>query len=56
MKEINKESGKVNPEKTRQKPSLLKRISLWVAGIAAAILILVLILFILVNTNPYLGS
>jgi hypothetical protein len=56
MKDINEESGKVNPEIRRQKPSLLKQISLWVAGIAAAILILVLILFILVDANPYLGA
>lgn len=56
MKEKREEPGEENPEKRRQRPSKFKRILLWAAGIAAVILALVLVLFIWVNTNPFLGA
>jgi hypothetical protein len=56
MKRKNEELGKFKLEKRSHNPSLQKRIWFWVAGTAAFILILLLVLFILINTNPYLGA
>lgn len=56
MKEIREEPDKSKLVGRRQKSSIRKRIWLWTGGIVAAIFVLVVVLFILVNTNPYLGA
>ena len=56
MKKKYEEPDKAIPKEGWPKPSLHKRKWLWVAGIVAVILMLFLMLFILVNTNPYLGA
>jgi hypothetical protein len=56
MMERNERPGKATPERGRSKPPLFKRFWPWVAGFAAVLLILFLVLFILINTNPYLGA
>ncbi len=50
------EPGKIKPGEIKPRHSLQKRIWLWAGGIGAAILVAVLVLFILINTNPYLGA
>jgi hypothetical protein len=56
MKEIREEPDKSKPVGRRQKSSIRKRIWLWAGGIVATIFVLLVILLIMVNTNPYLGA
>jgi hypothetical protein len=56
MKKESDRRGKTNPKERMSNPLLHKRKWVWIAGSAGGVLAILVILFILVNTNPYLGA